>query len=239
MADLFLSYAREDRACAEMLAGALARRGWSVWWDRRIQVGRSFSEVIERELDQARCVLVLWSSASIQSQWVQNEAAEAARKKRLVPVRIEDVRPPLEFRRLQTADLFDWKDGLDRPDFVTCLQAIEFLAGHTASKPIPPYAPAAAPPRVAAQPQPQPMRYAFAAPALAVGGRQPVLALVLSALIVGVGQFYNGDVKKGAVMLVAAIVAGLLSFGVGWFAVAIWSAWDAYQVASGKAPVWA
>src|SRR5688572_32836108 len=101
MADLFLSYAREDRECAEMLAGVLTERGWNVWWDRRIQVGRSFSDVIERQLDQARCVVVLWSQASVRSEWVQNEAAEAARKNRLVPIRIEDVRPPLEFRRLQ------------------------------------------------------------------------------------------------------------------------------------------
>jgi len=56
MADVFLSYAREDRDCAEKLARALVERGWTVWWDLRIQVGRSFSETIERELDAAKCV---------------------------------------------------------------------------------------------------------------------------------------------------------------------------------------
>lgn len=137
MADLFLSYAREDRACAELLADALTDRGWTVWSDRTIQIGRSFSEVIERELDRARCVVVLWSNASIKSQWVQAEAAEAAGKNRLVPVRIENVRPPLEFRRLQTADWLDCQDGLDRPGFVSCLESIEFLVSHTTSKPLP------------------------------------------------------------------------------------------------------
>src|ERR1051325_4121590 len=136
MADLFISYAREDRPCAEMLAEALGRRGWTVWWDRRIQVGRSFSEVIEQELGRARCVIVLWSRHSVQSEWVENEEAGAAAKDRVVPVRIETVRPPLEFRRLQSAELFDWQRGVDRPEFATCLQAIEFLAGHTASKQI-------------------------------------------------------------------------------------------------------
>lgn len=151
MADLFLSYAREDRACAEKLAGALTRRGWTVWWDRNIQVGRSFSEVIECELDQARCVLVLWSRASVRSEWVQCEASEAAAKGRLVPIRIEDVRPPLEFRRLQTANLFDWQNDLEGPDFTTCLQAIEFLAGLTVSQPIPSYKPMAPSSSLAAQ----------------------------------------------------------------------------------------
>ncbi|HEV7920743.1 MAG TPA: toll/interleukin-1 receptor domain-containing protein, partial [Thermoanaerobaculia bacterium] len=125
MADVFLSYAREDRDCAEQLARALAGRGWSVWWDRRIQVGRSFSEIIERELDEANCVVVIWSRHSLASEWVQNEAAEAARRKALVPVRIEDVRLPLEFRRLQTADLLNWRNGFAGPEWNECLMSIE------------------------------------------------------------------------------------------------------------------
>lgn len=157
MADLFMSYAREDRECAQLLAEALSRRGWNVWWDRQIQVGRSFSEVIERELEQARCVIVLWSQHSLASEWVQNEAAEAARKKMLVPVRIEDVRPPLEFRRLQTADLFDWRSGFDTPEFEACLSSIELLVGRTASRPLPsrqPSSPQA--PRATSLPPPPP-----------------------------------------------------------------------------------
>src|SRR3954470_6044309 len=127
MAQLFLSYARENRECAELLANALARRGWTVWWDRRIQIGRSFSEVIEYELEQARCIIVLWSREALTSEWVQNEAADAARRKILVPIRIEDVRPPLEFRCLQTADLFDWRNGFDGLDFERCLASIELF----------------------------------------------------------------------------------------------------------------
>jgi hypothetical protein len=137
MADLFMSYAREDRECAELLATALQQRGWTVWWDRQIQVGQSFSAVIERELDQARCVIVLWSQHSLSSDWVQSEAAEALRRRSLVPVRIEDVRPPLEFRRLQTADLLDWRNGFNSPDFDACIASIETLVGNTAARPLP------------------------------------------------------------------------------------------------------
>jgi TM2 domain-containing membrane protein YozV len=71
-----------------------------------------------------------------------------------------------------------------------------------------------------------------------VTGKNPAVGLILSLIIVGAGQFYNGDLKKGGIMLVAAIVLGALTVGVGWFAVAIWSAIDAYQVASGKSPLW-
>lgn len=69
-------------------------------------------------------------------------------------------------------------------------------------------------------------------------GKNPVLAAVLSALIVGVGQFYNGDMKKGALMLAGAVVFGVATAGVVWLALAIWSAIDAYQVASGTGRMW-
>lgn len=69
-------------------------------------------------------------------------------------------------------------------------------------------------------------------------GKNPVLAAVLSALIVGVGQFYNGDVKKGAAMLIGAVILGAATAGVLWLALAIWSAIDAYQVAKGTGKMW-
>lgn len=69
-------------------------------------------------------------------------------------------------------------------------------------------------------------------------GKNPAIALILSLVIVGVGQFYNGDLKKGGIMLAAAVVAGVFTAGLGWIGVAIWSAVDAYQVASGKSPLW-
>jgi TM2 domain-containing membrane protein YozV len=105
------------------------------------------------------------------------------------------------------------------------------LAGRTAAPPPPPppidnRARGQAPPVIAAGEK----RFAE--------GKSPVVALILSLLIVGVGQFYNGDMKKGAIMLAIAIVAGALTIGLGWLAAMIWSAIDAYQVASRKSPLW-
>jgi TM2 domain-containing membrane protein YozV len=71
-----------------------------------------------------------------------------------------------------------------------------------------------------------------------VTGKSPVVAAILSALIVGVGQFYNGDVKKGAIMLAAAVILGGASLGLLWFVCAVWSAVDAYQVAKGTGKMW-
>ena len=71
-----------------------------------------------------------------------------------------------------------------------------------------------------------------------VEGKSPGLALVMSLLIVGFGQFYNGDLKKGFLMLLGAVIGGLASASVLWWIFAIWSAVDAYRVASRKVPLW-
>lgn len=110
MTDVFISYANSDRQRAQQLANALSARDWSVWWDRKIKAGQTFDEVIERELEGAKNIIVLWSAASIGSEWVKNEAAFAAQRGVLVPVLLDDVKVPLEFRRKQTADLIGW-DG--------------------------------------------------------------------------------------------------------------------------------
>jgi TIR domain len=54
MADLFLSYASEDRGRAAALAQLLEARGWCVWWDRQIFIGEAFDKAIERELENAK-----------------------------------------------------------------------------------------------------------------------------------------------------------------------------------------
>jgi len=76
MADIFLSYAREDKEAAQRLADALSSSGYDVWWDPDIPAGPSFTQVIEEALASAKCVVVLWSGASVRSGWVQDEARE-------------------------------------------------------------------------------------------------------------------------------------------------------------------
>ena len=124
MTDIFISYASEDRPKAELVAKALEDQGWSVWWDRKIQPGKTFSLVIEEAINAAKCVIVLWSEESVKSDWVQNEAAEGARKGILVPALIDNVQIPFEFKRIQAADLTDWKTGSHPPGFIVLLSAI-------------------------------------------------------------------------------------------------------------------
>jgi hypothetical protein len=129
MAEIFISYARVDRERAQALAGALGREGWSIWWDRDIPPGRTFDEVIEEALTAAKCVIVLWSRDSVRSEWVKAEASDAARRRILVPVLADDVMPPLEFRRIQSAALLKWESLTSNPDWSHLCRSIGTLVG--------------------------------------------------------------------------------------------------------------
>lgn len=117
MTDLFISYKREDQGTAKILAEALEAKGWSVWWDPRLQAGEHFDNVIEKALQEARCVVVLWSARSIQSQYVKDEASYALKLGKLVPAFIEKVEPPFRFQGIHTVDLSDWGGDPRFPGF--------------------------------------------------------------------------------------------------------------------------
>lgn len=127
--DVFVSYASEDREQAERLAHAFDQQGWSVWWDRKIVAGQEFDQAIEYELERAKSVVVLWSSRSIASEWVRNEAAVGAQRGVLVPAMIESVKLPLEFRRKQTADLNGWNGELSHSGFRSVCEGVASIIG--------------------------------------------------------------------------------------------------------------
>ena len=89
MSDIFLSFASADHERVRLLVHALERHGWSVWWDRTIPPGKTFDQVIEAALEVARCVVVVWSRASVISDWVRVEADEGRQRDILVPVLID------------------------------------------------------------------------------------------------------------------------------------------------------
>jgi formylglycine-generating enzyme required for sulfatase activity len=112
MAEIFISYAREDIGTARRLAAELEARGWSVFWDRRIPAGRRFADVIAQQLEAAKCVIALWSTAANTSDWVLEEAEDGKMRGILAPALIEAVDPPWGFRRIHAADLIGWSgDG--------------------------------------------------------------------------------------------------------------------------------
>lgn len=138
MSDIFISYASADKPQASLLAEKLSEQGWRVWWDRQIQAGQSFDDVIEAALNSARCIIVLWSRHSTTSRWVKTEAAEGAARGILVPVLIEKVKIPLEFKRIEAADLSDWRGKPAHAEYDLLLITIERLLNGDAAMPVRP-----------------------------------------------------------------------------------------------------
>ncbi len=127
MADIFLSYSSQDRERIAPLIQSLEQQGWSVWWDRRIPPGKTYDQVIEQALDEARCVVVVWSQSSVQSEWVKVEADEGMNRRILVPVLIEEARIPLAFRRIQAARLVGWQGESSDHELESLFDAISAI----------------------------------------------------------------------------------------------------------------
>jgi hypothetical protein len=101
MADVFISYAKTDRSLALKLAAMLEAEGWKVWWDTSLIPGDDFRNEIMAELGRARAVIVIWTDASIKSDWVRSEAGRAQADRKLIPVKLahltyKDLPPPFD-----------------------------------------------------------------------------------------------------------------------------------------------
>ena len=115
MADIFISYASEDRARVRPIAEALMTRGFNVWWDRSLAAGQDYTAIIERELKNAKAVIVVWTQSSASSTFVRDEAGRARDDGRLVPVMLDKVDIPLGFGAFQAEDFSRWNGGSNAP----------------------------------------------------------------------------------------------------------------------------
>src|SRR5215468_11936755 len=127
MADIFVSYSKEDAERARQLVQHLSAQGWSVFWDRNVPPGKQWREVLEAELMAAACVIVLWSKNSIGSSWVDEEAQEGRKRDVLIPVRFDPVEPPFGYKNIQVCDLSGWHGEVGSPALQALIAAVRNL----------------------------------------------------------------------------------------------------------------
>ncbi len=125
MADVFISYASEDRGRVRPRADALQARGFNVWWDRSLAAGHDYTAIIERELKNAKAVIVVWTQSSATSTFVRDEAGRARDDGRLVPVLLDRVDIPLGFGAFQAEDFSRWNGGANAPQMQLLEEALK------------------------------------------------------------------------------------------------------------------
>lgn len=127
MADVFLSYKREDRGRAKLISDGIEKHGYSVFFDEEIDVGQSWNARIEHEIKEAKCVVVLWSERSIDpvnGEWVHNEARIGKTRGILAPAFIGECKTPIEFSGVQAADLSAWRGDPSETEWVRFIERV-------------------------------------------------------------------------------------------------------------------
>ncbi|MEA3080187.1 MAG: hypothetical protein QOF05_1595, partial [Sphingomonadales bacterium] len=128
LAVVFISYARDDQAVARRVAKGLQAARFDVWWDADLPAHRAYSEIIERNLEEAKAVVVLWSTAAAKSQWVRAEADFARNAGKLVQAQVDESLPPMPFNQIQCADLKGWRGGASHPGWAKLQESVAALA---------------------------------------------------------------------------------------------------------------
>jgi hypothetical protein len=124
--NVFVSYKREDEVRVGRLVRALEGAGLQVWWDRSLGGGENWSFQIQAALDAAKCVVVVWTHASVApaADFVRDEARKAKLRGILVPVLLDKVNVPLGFGETQCIDLTHWKGNSRDPFFLDLCSAV-------------------------------------------------------------------------------------------------------------------
>jgi TIR domain len=108
LAEIYVIYGREDEDRTARLVELLSRR-WTVWWDKLVK--QRFVEEIHKELPEAKCALVLWSTLSRVKDTVIDEVKLA--KKHKVPIvcaSLDGSDPAYGFGGYSNVDLSAWSE---------------------------------------------------------------------------------------------------------------------------------
>lgn len=139
MGHIFVSYKVEDRKRVQPLVDALTADGYAVWWDVHLSGGDNWRDTIERQLDSATTVIVVWSKRSTapEGRFVRDEARRALDRNAYLPVTIDKVAMPLGFGESQAISLLAWRGDRADPRYRALLGALHAKAGGAPREPGP------------------------------------------------------------------------------------------------------
>jgi adenylate cyclase len=134
MADVFVSYAREDEQQAIKVAELLRSQGYQAWRDDQLPAHRAYADVIQERLKSAKAVVVLWSAQASKSQWVRSEADAARQIGTLVQASLDASSAPMPFDQIQCADLIGWTGEPNSPGWQKLVASVAALVASSPSE---------------------------------------------------------------------------------------------------------
>lgn len=124
MAEVFISYDRDDTKLVTKIVDGLEAEAIPFWWDKNLKQGENFSVRIEEKIEQVKHVLVTWSSRAKQSVYVRGEALEALDRGKLIQVVLDETRLPVPFNAIQATFLNGWTGDLADPRWNALVETI-------------------------------------------------------------------------------------------------------------------
>jgi len=120
MATLFISYSSSDKEIVKRIAVDLLGNGFDVWLDEwEIKVGQSIVKAVGRGIEEADFVVLVLSSNSVKSGWVEAEWSSAYWDQirdgeiRILPILLDKCKLPALLKSIKYADLKDdYKSGM-------------------------------------------------------------------------------------------------------------------------------
>lgn len=122
----YIAYKRADEVRVGKLVAALEEHGLDIWWDRELPNAESFRDSLTNRLDEAGCVLMIWTKESTEgdTRFVLDEARRGYERGILVAVMLDNVTIPLGFGEIQTIDLRHWKGRASDPFLLDLAEAM-------------------------------------------------------------------------------------------------------------------
>ena len=91
-ARVFIAYSRKQREEAKMLYELLSKHGKAVFWDAKIHAGATWRQTIQKALDDATHVVVIWTIDAAESDEVEREVSYALSEgKVIIPILSKDI----------------------------------------------------------------------------------------------------------------------------------------------------
>jgi hypothetical protein len=124
---IFISYNYNDSPIAQKLSAILRSNGFKVFnLEESVYAGENIKEKINNLIEASSIFLVIISSSSLTSNWINNELSQALKlKKPIIPLRIDDSKIP---DKIQMIKYIDFKDNDDSVKFL--IKSIKNLQGY-------------------------------------------------------------------------------------------------------------